>query len=421
LNELQNHIEDLPDTADVVIVGAGIIGLACAHYLREQGRSPIVIERGAVGSGSSFGNAGLVAPSHSIPLPAPGVVRKALRWLTDDESPFYIKPRCDVELGFWLLRFAASARRGPMTRGIPVLRDLSRLSTELYAALEHESSLPFKTGGVINVYASEEGFEHGRQEAKLLDGHGLSSEVLSSENLVKQEPSLRPGLAGGVLWPEDGFIEPARFVSEWRARLAGLGVQFVTGAEVLALSADSSGVTVRTTLGTTRSEEVVIAAGAWSAALLKAAKIRIAIQPAKGYSVTIKGASSLLKRPLLLPEAKVAVTPMEAGLRLAGTMELAGLDQTIDLRRVEAVRRSVEPYLQLNHEGATETVWRGLRSLSADGLPMIGRLQTAPRIAVATGHGHIGVSLAPATGKLIAQLLTNDKPAIDLMPLRPDR
>jgi D-amino-acid dehydrogenase len=414
----------LPSVADVVVVGGGIVGLSCAHYLELGGRSPLVLDQAEVGHGSSYGNAGLVAPSHSIPLPAPGVIRQGLRWLTDPESPFFIRPRADPALARWLVRFAWSARRVPMTRGIPVLRDLNRLSAELYAELtrgSHGPGLDYHTGGVINVYRTERAFEHGRHEADLLERYGVPSQVLGSKELVDFEPGLRCGLAGGVLWPEDGFIDPAKFVDAWRDQLARRGVQFLTGTEVLRIDGDGSGATLRTTSGAIRSSEVVVACGAWSAALLRRMGHSLAIQPAKGYSITISGSRSRLQRPLLLSEAKVAVTPMGDKLRLAGTMELAGLDQSIDLRRVEAVRRSADPYLQAGSAGETETIWRGLRSLSADGLPLIGRIRSARSLAVATGHGHIGVSLAPATGKLIAELLCGEPPSVDLRALAPDR
>jgi D-amino-acid dehydrogenase len=414
----------LPGDADVVVIGGGIIGLACAHYLELRGRRALVVERGEVGQGSSHGNAGLIAPSHSIPLPAPGVVRQGLRWLADPQSPFFIRPRFDPGLTRWLLRFARAARRGPMVRGIPILRDLNRLSAALYAELARdafEPGLAYRTGGVVNVYRSERAFEHGRREAELLAEYGVASEVLDGDEVAKAEPALRQGLAGGVLWPEDGFIDPAAFVAAWRRELESRDVGFATGTEVLAVDGSGRGASVRTTGGTIRCEDVVVAAGAWSATLLRGIGHRVAVQPAKGYSLSVRRPASRLVRPLLLTEAKVAVTPMGETLRIAGTMELSGLDQSFDLRRMDAVRQSVEPYLHAGGHGDSEIAWRGLRSLSADGLPMIGRIASAPRISVATGHGHIGVSLAPATGKLIAELLSGEQSSVDLAPLRPDR
>jgi D-amino-acid dehydrogenase len=351
-------------------------------------------------------------------------VWQALRWLGDAESPFFIRPRLDPSLARWLLRFAFSAQRKPMLRGIPVLRDLNRLSAELYAELAcdlSEPALGYHAGGVVNVYGTERALEHGRREAVLLERYGVLSRVLEGDDLLAAEPALQEGLAGGVLWPEDGFIDPAAFVGGWRTQLARRVVQFFTDTEVLAVDGEESGATVRTTAGTVRCRDVVVAAGAWSAALLSGMGHRLAIQPAKGYSLTVCEPAARLKRPLLLCEAKVVLTPMGDCLRIAGTMELAGLDQSFDVRRMDAVRRAADPYLRAGSAGAGETIWRGLRSLSADGLPMIGRIRSMPSVAVASGHGHIGVSLAPATGKLIAELLSGETPSIDLAPLRPDR
>jgi D-amino-acid dehydrogenase len=413
----------LPSDADVVVVGGGIVGLSCAHFLEQLGRTPLVVEQGLVGRGSSFGNAGLIAPSHSIPLPAPGVVRQGLRWLTNPESPFFIRPRANAALARWLVRFACSSRRAPMLRGIPVLRDLNRLSTALYAELAQaaQTDLGYKPTGVLNVYAGEAVFAHGRWESELLAQHGVPSQVLTGEELVEAEPALRDGLAGAVLWPEDGYVDPAAFVAALERDLAGRGIRILSHTEALGIAADDRMATLRTTRGTVRCADIVVAAGAWSATLVRALGPQMHIQPAKGYSVTIGDAAIRLRRPLLLAEAKVAVTPLDGRLRLAGTLELAGLDQRIDVRRLDAVRRSAEPYLRERLDGGHETVWRGLRPLSADGLPMIGRLPAHPRVAVATGHGHVGVSMAPATGKLVAELLTGRPPSIDLEPLRPIR
>lgn len=410
-------------SADVVVIGGGIIGLSCAYYLRQHGRTPVVLEAGAIGRGSSYGNAGLVAPSHSLPLPAPGVVQQALRWLFKPSSPFIIRPQADVALVRWLLRFMMSARRAPMLRGIPTLRDLNRLSAELYVELAEAIGAPsvYHADGVINVYGTQAAFAHGRAEAELLERYGVGSRLLPGDEVVDAEPGLRSGLAGGVLWPEDGFVDPAAFVQRLHTDLAGHDVPVLPHSEVLAISAFDEGVSVQTMNGVLRCEEVVVAAGAWSARLLRALGQRVHVQPAKGYSITIDDAATRLRRPLLLSEAKVAVTGLGGSLRLAGTLELAGLNQSIDVRRLAAVRGSAEPYLRAGTRGGEETIWRGLRPLSADGLPMIGRLPTERRVSVATGHGHIGVTLAPVTGKLIAEMLSGEASSLDLRALRPVR
>jgi D-amino-acid dehydrogenase len=415
--------DHLPDVADVIVIGAGIVGLCCAYFLERAGRRPIVLDQGEVGRGSSHGNAGLVAPSHSVPLPAPGVVAQALRWLARPASPFFIRARLDPALARWLARFAWSARRGPMLRAIPTLRDLNLLSLDLYGELARESDgvLKYCPSGVLNVYKTERAFEHGRDEAALLAGFGVTSQVLAAREVAAAEPCLRDGLAGAVLWPQDGYVDPAAFVAGLQTILARREVPILPHTEAFAIESDGRDQVVRSSSGQLRCRSIVIAAGPWSVKLVRNLGHRLHVQAAKGYSLTIPGSTARPLRPLLLTEAKVALTPLASGLRIAGTLELAGLDRTIDFRRLDAVRRSADTYLGAPATGTGETVWRGLRALSADGLPFIGRLPACPEVAVATGHGHIGVSLAPATGKLIADLMTGRPPAIDVTPLRPVR
>ncbi|MBS1843167.1 MAG: FAD-dependent oxidoreductase [Actinobacteria bacterium] len=412
----------LPE-ADVLVVGGGIVGLSCAYYLHQHGRAPVVVDQGRIGRGSSYGNGGLVAPSHSVPLPAPGVVSKALRWMFNPTSPFVIRPRGDAELLRWLLRFAISSRQAPMLRGIPTLRDLNRLSAALYAQIADEvgARVDYRVTGVLNVYETDAALQGGLRESALLGEYGVPSEKIAAADLVELEPSLSDGLAGGVLWPEDGYVDPAAFVAGLADHLEVLGVPVLADTDVLGVDARNGRNVVRTTAGVVTCQDVVVAAGAWTPQILRRMGHRVHVQPAKGYSVTIDDAVTQLGRPLLLPEAKVAVTPLGGSLRLAGTLELGGLDMRIDMRRLEAVRASAQPYLRAGTAGGAETVWRGLRALSADGLPVIGPLQKDRHVFVATGHGHIGVSLAPATGKVIAEMVTGTAPSVDVDDLRPDR
>ncbi|MBS1883470.1 MAG: FAD-dependent oxidoreductase [Actinobacteria bacterium] len=416
-----------PRAVDVAVVGAGIVGLSCAHFLAQAGIDVVVIERGEVGSGSSFGNTGLVAPSHSVPLAAPGVVRKGLGWMLRPDSPFYIRPRLDRDLAAWLLRFARSARRGPMLAAIPALRDLCNRSHDLYLRIVEEAGDPELTiarSGVLNVYGSEGSFRAGRAEAELLAGYGLRSEAVSGEELSTIEPFVRAGAAGGIIWGDDGFIDPALFVGGWRRRLEDAGVRFATSLELMELREEDRGdVRMTTTAGELKARVVVAAAGAWTSRLLRSAGTRLRVQPAKGYSLTAKlGTARGPRRGLLLADAKVAVAPMRSGLRIAGTMEMSGLDPGIDLRRVEAVRRSALAYLDIEPDELERArTWRGFRAVSADGLPVIGRLPRTPSVLVATGHGHIGVTLGPATGEMIAQIVQGVPATVDPWPFRPER
>jgi D-amino-acid dehydrogenase len=416
--------EALPRRADVVVVGGGIVGLSAAHYLTERGREVFVVDQGSVGGGTSHGNAGLVAPSHSIPLPAPGVVRNGLRWMLDPTSPFYVRPRLDRELAGWLARFVWASRGSRSRAGIPALRDLLRHSAALFDELRLRRELDFASGrdGVLNVYATPRSMEHGVAEARLLERYGLPSQVLDGDQLAALEPTLAPSLGGGVLWPEDGWVDPSEFVARLTASLAERGVRFAPAVELISLSLDRGRArTLLTTAGTVEAGEVVLAAGAWSPVLSRQLGLRLPVQPAKGYSVTSDVAGPVPRRPLLLVDAKVAVTPLAHRLRLAGTLELVGLDASISWRRVEAIRAAGERFLPGVELDPQARVWSGLRPLSADGLPVIGRPRALANVTIATGHGHIGVSLGPGTGQLVAEAVTGESPSLDLRPFSPDR
>jgi D-amino-acid dehydrogenase len=414
----------LPRQADVVVVGAGIVGVCAAHYLTELGREVLVIDQGSIGSGASQGNAGLVAPSHSIPLAAPGVVRQGLRWMLDPTSPFYVRPRLDRDLAAWLARFGWSSRRRRSEAGIAVLRDLLRHSAALFDELRQRPELEFDHGsdGVLNAYASPRAMEHGVAEAQLLERYGLPSQVLDGGQLAALEPALAPSLAGGVLWPEDGFVDPSQFVAQLGSSLERRGVRISPATELVSLAHDRGRVRrLQTTAGTLEAAEVVLATGAWSAALSRQLGIRLLVQPAKGYSITSDTAGPVPRRPLLLTDAKVAVTPLSGRLRLAGTLELVGLDASVSWRRVEAIRDAGRRFLPGVTLDPQARVWCGLRALSADGLPVIGRPGALENVTIATGHGHIGVSLGPVTGRLIAESVTGAGPSLDLRPFSPDR
>lgn len=409
----------MTERADVVVVGAGIVGVCAAHALARRGRTVLLLDRGDVAAGCSYGNAGLVCPSHSIPLASPAAFRNALKWMFDPESPFYIRFRFSPALWSWLWRFRRAARTERVLAAIPVLRDLHRASVSEFERLCGRVECAWERKGLLEVYRTEEGLEEGRGTARLLGEHGLPSEMLDAAAVRDRAPCVREGVAGGVLWPEDAHLDPARFVQG----LAGLareeGVRIETGTEVTGL--DPSQGIVRTSRGDFRGDRVVLAAGAWSPALARDLDVRLPIQPAKGYSITVRRPDAAPPLPLLLHESKVAVTPMGPILRFAGTLELAGLDLTINERRVGAIRKAASEWLE-GTEGAEELqVWRGLRPCTPDGLPVVDRAPGHENVILAAGHAMIGVSLGAVTGRLVAELACGEPPCVDLAPLAATR
>ncbi len=412
------------EKADVVVVGAGIVGVCAAWSLAGRGRRVLVLDAGEIGAGCSYGNAGLVCPSHSVPLAAPGVFWKGLKWMLDPESPFYIKPRLDRALFGWLLRFRAACAEKRMKRAIPVLRDLHRASVELFEAMVRGEAIEcgWTRRGVLLLFRTGSGYEEGLEEATLLAEHGLPYRAMSPYEVRSLAPQVRAGVAGGIHLLEDAHLDPSLFVRGAASAARKRGAEFRTGTEVLGFETTGRRIdVVRTTRGDFRAGEVVLASGSWAPGIARTLGLRLPIQPAKGYSITVRTPASCPPVPLLLAESKVAVTPMGPHLRFAGTLELAGLDFSINERRVAAIRRAASLYMEGTEDLELVEIWRGLRPCTPDGLPILGRPPAVENLVIAAGHAMIGVSLGPVTGEIAARLVCGEASPVDLTLLRPER
>ena len=414
------------DKTDVLIIGGGAVGVCAAHYLREAGRSVILVDRGEIGSGASHGNMGLVVPSHSVPLAAPGVVAQGLKWMFRPDSPFYIKPRPDPSLIRWLWAFWKAGTEDRMRRAIPLIRDLSLQSLALFDGMDELEGVAFDyhRRGVLALYRTPEGMEEGEEESRLLSSYGLEIDELTPDGLAEALPGLELNALGGLHFRQDAHLTPAKFVRSLAAYLERQGVAVRPGAEVTGFTKEKGRITIaHTTRGDVAADEVVLTAGSWSAALGRLAGVRLPIQPAKGYSVTLRRPPGWPEQPFMLSESRVAVTPMGDTLRIGGTLELAGMDLTINRRRVAAILGAVPRYLPSFDAGSHEIVetWCGLRPCTPDGLPFLGRAPGIPNLIVAAGHAMIGVSLGPVTGKLVRQILDGERTGIDLDLLAVDR
>jgi len=412
------------DRDDILIIGGGVIGVCAAYYLLEQGRSVRLVEKGNICAGSSYGNAGLVGSTHAIPMAAPGVLSQGLRWLMDADSPFYIKPRLDLELFRWLWQFRGACRTKPMRRAIPVLLALGQTGGNLHEQLSscHEMDFGYQHQGRLFLFKSQTSLEKEIKQVQILQEFGVTAQILDADGVRQMEPHVQPDIAGGIYFQSYAHLIPDRFV-RGLARLAeSRGAVLQTDTEVLGFETSGRRIsTVITTRGDFCPDQVILAAGAWSATLARELGIRLPIQAAKGYSITVKRPATCPNRALLLGEAKVAVTPMGEMLRFTSTLELAGLDLSINRRRVAATRRAVCDYLSGMDDLELSEIWRGFRPTTPDTLPMIGRSQSFENLIVATGHGMLGVSHGPITGQVVAQLATGATPAIELAPLRVER
>ena len=408
---------------DILILGGGVIGVSAAHYLSEQGASVTIIEKGDIASGSSFENAGLIVPSHSVPMAAPGALADGLKWMLDPGSPFYIKPRIDLDLWAWILRFMVASREGPMRRAIPLLRDLHLASAKLYAELAARKDLKFdyEQKGMLMAYATAQGLHHGAAEAKLLAEFGLAADVLDADGAHQREPALRDHIVGGVFYPDDGHFNPGKFLQGLAEVVEKRGVRIQRNTEVLRIETRGNQIkSVLTTSGTFYGKQIVLATGAWSPRVGRDLNMNIPVQAAKGYSLTIARPASGPSLPLILGEARVAVTPMGDQLRFAGTLEIAGIDLTVNPCRVDAIANAATNYLRVEKPVTTE-VWRGLRPCTPDGLPIIGRARQYENLILASGHAMIGMSTGPISGKLVSQIALGKQTEIDISALRAER
>lgn len=408
----------------IIIVGGGIIGVSAAYALARRGAAVILLEAGEIGEGSSFGNAGLICPCHSTPIPGPGVLAQGLRWMLNPVSPFYIRPRLDPQLVSWLWQFSRSCNAAARDRAIPALLGMQRASQELYENWLEETGIDaaYERAGGLELFLSEEKFRRADREVQHMQAAGIRMALLDRSAVLALEPAASPNIVGGIHYQEDSHIDPARFVRALAEEAERCGVQICTHTRVLEVERSGGRITrLVTSDDAFEPDEVVVAAGAWSARVLRMAGIRLPLQPAKGYSITMTRPSVSPRIPLHLAEARMAVTPMGSTLRFAGTLELTGIDTTINQRRVQAIREGGRRYLASREPLNELDVWAGLRPVAPDGLPYIGRHPALENLVVAAGHAMLGVSMGPVTGMLVAEILSGERPSLDLSPFRVDR
>jgi len=402
------------------IIGGGIIGLTSAWYLLDEGYKVTVIDKSDYSDGTSHGNAGMIVPSHFVPMTTPGVISQGLKWMFDKKSPFYVKPRLNLDLMQWLWKFYRSCNQDHVDRCMPILYDYNEWSKTLYRdfAKDERFAFSFQEVGLLMLYRSKHQEKEEVELAEKANSLGIAANVLSGTELTQLEPNIKLDALGGVHFPGDAHLYPNRFINQLRKELGNRGAQFLSGTEVVDFGTSNGKIKSLKLQDNTRIviSNLVIASGSWTPFILKKLGIKILLQDGKGYSITLNNPNKKPSIPTILTEAKVALTPMGNDLRIGGTLELGGLSSKIQKSRLDGILNSVPKYypeIKPTPQNAG-TVWMGYRPCSADGMPFLGRSTEFNNLIVASGHGMMGMSMGPATGKIVSEIASGKVPSIDL-------
>jgi D-amino-acid dehydrogenase len=411
---------------NIAIVGGGVIGLNAAYYLAKAGHRVTIFDDGNLKDSCSIGNAGMIVPSHIIPLAAPGMIAKGIRWMFNSKSPFYVRPRLSGDLVRWGLKFYSHANAEHVQRSIPFLKEISELSITLYRQLAAEPGFHFgyEERGLLMLYQTRETEKEEAEAAVLANKNGIEAHILSPVEVQRLEPEVKVKAKGGVYFPGDAHLIPQQLISNLFQEAQKHGVRILSGQPVDDFTVDSGKVlSVQVKREQHLFDEFIIAAGAWSGLLCSKLGIDLPMQSGKGYSFTMNDVRKNIQIPSLLLEGRVAVTPMGSSLRFGGTMEISGTDRSVNMNRVKGIVEAIPKYYpEMSVEvPESKAVWNGLRPCSPDGLPYIGRSRKYRNLIIASGHSMMGISLGPATGKLVTELVDEKKTSMNISKFNPER
>lgn len=408
---------------DVLVVGGGVIGLASGLALLQAGRRVRVLEAGTAGCGSSHGNCGTITPSHAAPLAAPGTIGKALRWMFMPDAPFRVSPRFDPALWAWMAGFALRCNRRDWLRAMRARASILQASRTAFPAWLADNGIDceFLPSGVDHVYRDQAQFDAYADEAEQLRTLGIPVETVDGATYLREEPALREGVVGAVRFAGDARLRPDRYVAGLARAFRAAGGELVEQCEVLSAEETADGVRVATTCGAFDGRDLLLATGAWSPLLARSLRLRVPVQPGKGYSITWSRPALVPRRPMVLHERSVCVTAWDSGFRVGSTMEFSGYDASLNRVRLAALERGAAEYLHTSAGPVRQEEWFGWRPVSVDDMPLIGPAPATRHVWMATGHGMLGVSMSVATAHLVRDLICGRPPSFDPAPFSPAR
>lgn len=409
----------------VLIIGAGIVGIACAHFLSKEGYKVTVIDKGTIAGGCSHGNCGHILPSHILPLNAPSALKTGLGSLFNPQAPLRIRPRLDPGFLNWLWQFSRRCFGSHTSYAAKNLSQLLSSSCEAYDALIREGGFTcdWNRAGLLYLFKSDRALNafcktHNRLSAE----YDLRAQEVTNTDIQTQYPSLTDDLAGGIFYAQDASLRPDMLARKWSGYLMSKGVRFFEHCEFDSLGRQAGTVRkIRTSRGEFTADHVVLAAGAMSRKFAREFDCRIPVEPGKGYSVTFKRPEGHMDTAIVLPEQSLAITSFRDEMRLGSMMEFSGYDDSLPEGRVAQLRACAQPYFTDAFESADLERWCGWRPMTWDSLPIIGRMPNIDNAYLATGHNMIGLMSAPATGRLIAEIISERQPHIDCAAFAPTR
>lgn len=413
--------------AKVVIIGGGIIGLSSAYYLLQQGHQITIIDKTDMLDGCSYGNAGYISPSHFVPLASPGIVKQGFKWMINSKSPFYVQPRFNKNLINWGIKFIKSATKTHVESSAIPLRDITLLSQNLYEELCNVPGFDFYYAkkGMLDFFKTEENAHHGEETVEASKKLGLDARLLNKAEVEQLEPGLNMDIKGAVYFECDAHMYPNKLMQDMISFLKKNGVTIQTNEEVTSFIKEGNIIKgVATNVSEYFGDYVIVACGAWSGEIVSKLNLKLPLVGGRGYSFTYDNIPFKIKHPIILSEARVALTPMAKDkIRIGGTMEITSLNTPPKMNRVKGILESVKKYfpdVDIPFPGK-DKIWFGYRPCSADGLPYIGKVNNYKNLIIATGHAMLGLSLGAGTGKLVSEVISDKKLSMDIKPFDPDR
>jgi D-amino-acid dehydrogenase len=364
-------------------------------------------------------------PCHIIPLAAPGVVTSALKWMLDPaHSPFGFKVSLEPKYILWLLQFTAACNEANVQRALSPLNSLGQLSSQNFSKMiaEEKFDCAYHEKGFLTLYKTEKAFDEGKHEGDFLQKHGIPVTVYDKSKVHEVEPVALHNIVGGVHFTGDSHLNPAVFLKLLSGRVHAMGAEMfentsVTGFEI----ANGKIAKIKTNAGDVEAEQIVLAAGALTPSVANDLKLNIPVQPARGYSLTMSANKQMPNQALILGERRIAVTPMDEILRFTGRLEVGNYSMEPNPVWIQRIENSAREYIHLDEKLDIKETWAGLRPVTPDGMPIIGRSPNHSNLTIATGHAMLGLSLGPGTGQVVAELVNGKDTTFDLRPLQLER